>query len=412
MKKTAIACSLLAAALALTACDPTPPTQTPADDRGYVPDVDDDRESDPYTTEMLNTYKRALPDEGALRAPAPTSEAQAQLGDPALYPGLAAPQIMGVNALVHSLVETIGFITSLPPTFYNSETREFVWGPFDDENSALAGDKALFYIKDQGEDAELRYHYAFVRGMGNDLATYAPVIWGGGQPGETEDHGHGVVLYDFEANRAFEDAHNPDPGPQPAGRFAVAFGRSELEENPNSSATLVVSTFRGFVTAEEPDAAPVDLEQLYGAVDDIDGQGNRVDYVSILSSGNVHPEDEDDSLLEDIDLRLAFVNGGLGRAEGFVSGGDLVSDQGESTVHVIECWDSLIARTHLELWAEGEIAAGEPDGELTLHQEGDLSMCGPIFSQTLDELNVPSLADVDPDLMAALDEVASNGIGD
>ena len=45
-----------------------------------------------------------------------------------------------------------------------------------------------------------------------------------------------------------------------------------------------------------------------------------------------------------------------------------------------------------------------------LYQLGDPSGCVDPFDQTLDELAVPSLADVDPSLLDALDAVAEGGV--
>jgi hypothetical protein len=42
-------------------------------------------------------------------------------------------------------------------------------------------------------------------------------------------------------------------------------------------------------------------------------------------------------------------------------------------------------------------------------EEGAVASCG-YFQSSLKDLGVPSLADVDPNLKAALDDVATNGI--
>ena len=41
---------------------------------------------------------------------------------------------------------------------------------------------------------------------------------------------------------------------------------------------------------------------------------------------------------------------------------------------------------------------------------GELSDCGEIFENSLEELEIPSLGDVDSELLDALDEVAENGV--
>jgi hypothetical protein len=397
--------TLLSSLVLTVACDRQAP-RPGVEDRDRVPEVAE--QSDPYSAAMLEQFKEAVPSVDQLKAPAPSSDMEAQLGDPAIYPRLAAPQVHAVNLHVAGLILTLEVITALPPTVYNSDTQEFVWGPWENKDSALVGDHALVYIKDNGEDADFRYSYAFLRGVGNDMATYQPVIWGASTPGEEPRTGKGLVLYDFEANKAFEDAHNPDVDDSLArGRFAIAFGRGEADDGSGSMVSLVVSSFRDFRPDGE-DGGTANMDQMYGHVDGADG--NKVDFVSILAEGNVTPEDAPDSALEDIDLRLAFLNGGHGRAEAIVSGGDLTSDTGESVVLATECWDGLIARTYLNLSAEGEIAAGTQDGTLVIGQEGELELCGPIFENSLDDLHIPSLEDVEPEHLEALQNIAANGI--
>ena len=63
------------------------------------------------------------------------------------------------------------------------------------------------------------------------------------------------------------------------------------------------------MTAENPDALPINLDHLYGHVNDT---ANSVvyDFVDIQAQANIHNESA--NVLEDLSLRLAFVNGGIG----------------------------------------------------------------------------------------------------
>jgi len=406
IKRSLISLSILIPLALVSACDRGQPTAV-VEDRDRVPDITQE-ETDPYSAAMLETYKAALPKLSLLEAPSPQSDMQAQLGNPATYPAIAAPQVRAVNEQVRGLVDMLEAITALPPTVYNSDTLEFVWGPWENDDTALQGDNVLAYIKDNGAGADHRYSYAFVRGMGNDVATYQPVIWGAMNPGPDDDTGNGLVLFDFEANKLFEDAHNPSVSADlTRGRFAIAFGRGESDDGSGAMVTIVLSTFRDFL----PDGQAgdvVDMDQLYGHVAGVDG--NTVDFVSILAAADITPDDAANSALEDIDLRLAFLNGGLGRAEAIASGGDLTSDTGESVVLATECWDGLIARTYLDVAAEGEIAADMPDGRITIEREGEPELCGPIFNNTLADLSIPSIDDVDSALLEALENVAANGL--
>jgi hypothetical protein len=404
MKRIATKLVLLATTLALgVACQPRGGLDPIVEDRGRVPEAPADGESDPYSAAMLEEYRAALPTVEELKAPQAQSDMQAQLGDPAVLPRLAAPQVTAVNVTVIGLVATLEIVTAFPPTFYNSDTQEFVWGPMDDDKSALAGDKVAVYVKDNGEDAEMRYSYAFIRGMGNDMATYQPVIWGATTPRSDENTGHGLVLFDLEANNAFLLANGAEENGQ--GRFAIAYGRNR-DENSGAMVSIVLSTFRDFKGGEAPaEQVPSNTDQLYGHV--VGTDGNKIDFASIQAQGHVHPAGDNTSALEDIDLRLVLANGGPGRAEAIVSGGDVEAD---SVVTMTECWDALIARTYVNISAEGAVAADQPDGVITIAQEGEESLCGDVLSNTLADLEIPSLDDVDPAHLAALDEIASNGI--
>lgn len=74
------------------------------------------------------------------------------------------------------------------------------------------------------------------------------------------------------------------------------------------------------------------------------------------------------------------------------------------TADVVECWDKAIAQTYLSFASSTN---GASDGPPAV--EGDIAACG-YFQKSLTELGVPSLADVDPALKAALDDVATNGV--
>src|SRR5690606_5509963 len=103
------------------------------------------------------------------------------------------------------------------------------------------------YIRDAGEGADFRYHYALLRGVSNDVSTLAPVIWGGANPDATDpDRGSGITLWDFEANYAWEEANNPNFGNEPLdrGRFVTLYGAGPDENDPNSEVALVLASFR------------------------------------------------------------------------------------------------------------------------------------------------------------------------
>lgn len=363
--------------------------------------------TDPYTPEMLESYRAVVPSVEILQSPTIQSDASAVIGDPASYPTFLAPQVNAVNDTTRGVLETLRAVTDLPPTIYNSETREFVWGPFDNDDTALEGDKVLVYIKDAGEEADFRYHYAFVRAQRNDVASFTPVIWGGSNPDEENERiGNGVILYDFEAWMDFEVEHNDDPRADVGGRFAVAFARHAEGED---EALHVVSVFRDFKPNRLED--PISFEQLYGRytkAETEDEAGYTVDFADASVSANIYPEEGDGSAEENLHIRVALIDEGYGRGQAFIDGGDL--DEANSTVHGVECWDQFVARAYYRAHVEGDLA-GEED-ELVLDEEGDFETgCPLVLANDLDDINIPTIDDVGEDLLNALDAVATNGIG-
>ena len=97
---------------------------------------------------------------------------------------------------------------------------------------------------------------------------------------------------------------------------------------------------------------------------------------------------------------MAFVDGGVGRAEADAIGGSLENGQ---SYDVVECWDTSINQTFIS----GNVS--ENGSSTEVHALGEPEDCG-AFNMSLDDLGVPRLQDVDADLLAALDNAASNGL--
>lgn len=365
-----------------------------------------------YDPELLASYRAAIPSEEVVRAAAPDGmdsagqglTTQALIGQPATFPAGAEPIATGVNGAIGHIIRSMKTIVETPPTVYNSETGEFLWGPYPNEDGA--GFVAA-YIKenepDSGED--FRYQYALIRLPSRDLADATPVIWGGSQPDPEgrEDYGVGVTLWDFEANRAFEDAHNPEHGALERGRFVALYARQSEGEG---EATWVVSAFRGFAGKENPDGPTSDLDYFHGEFVGPEHTFHFLDYAGQLdvTDGDDDPSNDAPSALEDIQVRMVFIDRGRGRAEVMGSGGDIETAPEVASVGVAECWDDAIAQTWIGFAtfdAQGERLAGWEDG--------DVADCG-VFAEGLEPLDIPTLDDVDPELRAALDDVARNGI--
>jgi hypothetical protein len=346
-------------------------------------------------TERLERFRQAIPAAGRLSAPAAEATTSSALGDPAIYPTVSAPLVFGINGSVVVLVGVLRAIVMTPPTVFNSDTQEYVWGPYpsDDGVGYVAA-----YIRDTGTDEDFRYHYALLRGASNDLATLTPVILGGGTPDPNdEDRGVGLTLWDFEADLAFRAEHDPafDPdAPADRGRFVTVFGAMQDASAPENQANFVVSVFRDFIPKDKPEDAPVDLDYFYGRYITPEHVLDFIDY-----EANVDVSEPKDGVAEDVGVRMAFLDEGTGRAEADAINGSMEANQAAS---VIECWDTSINQTFIsfEIREEGQVTQSATDGAS--------ASCG-LFEATLDELEIPSLQDIDPEMLEALDHVASTG---
>ncbi len=362
-----------------------------------------------YDDALLAEYKRALPQKDVLRPGTPGNAAAMAMavGEPAEYPPMGIEPTQHIVRTVEDMIDILEAVTATEPTVYKSETKEFVWGPFADEDNDrdhVEGGQVLVYIKDQGEegDHDFRYVYALGRMVDDDLSSLRPVIWGGTNVDDEElGHGSGITLWDFEANRDFVAAHNPDPEYLTEGRFVAVYGKGPAEDNPDVTHTIVAATFRNFRDREDDQAA--NLDHLYGRVED--GE-NTVDFISMELTADMFPEGSNgETEAELLSIDMAFFNEGAGRAEVSVVGGELDTSNEVSTMLGEECWDPALNRLYFD------VTAITPNGdEVTAENEGAEIDCG-FFALDLDTLGVPSLEAIDPAHRAALADVAENGIG-
>jgi hypothetical protein len=347
-----------------------------------------------YRPEELAAARTAIPSLEQLGARMPAASASAALGEPAEFPGNAAGVVHGINGAVGGIVTLMRSIVELPPSHRDRATREFVWGPFENEHGV--GHVAA-YIRET--DEEFRYHYALLRGATPELDEMTPVIWGGATPGATDQqHGLGITLWDLEANRLFEEAHDPahDPSMTGRGRFVALYGRGDEPAMPAAEFTFVVAVFRGFVSDDNPAAAPADLDYFYGQHA---GPQHTADFIDF--SATIDVSKPEDGVQEQVAVHMAFLDQGSGRAEASATGGSLASSE---RVTATECWNNALAQTYLrmERW----------DGAVSLeaHDLGQVQYCGPVFASSLDQLGVPTLGDIDAGLRAELDRVARTGL--
>lgn len=367
--------------------------------------------TDTADSATLARYRGAIPGSDVLAAPDPGVQGsagaltQALTGSQAMYPREAAPLVAGVNSSVSQMIALLKLVTSYPPTFYDSEKKEMVWGPFDNDDGV--GQVAV-WIKEEPPGGDFAYSYAFVRMMDNDLATAVAVIWGGANPdADNDEFGSGVTLWDFEANKAFADANNPDHGALDQGRFIALYMRGPDEDNAENTVAMVYSVFRGFVSKDEPASAPGDLDVFHGHVTGPEQTLSFLNYVGVLDvdDGDGDPATSAASEPEDLDVRMVFLRGAGGRAEVGVYGGDFSSNESFSGLEAVECWDADLGQEYL-----GYTALDSAGAEVGTQSVGTIEDCGPVFGNTLADLEIPGLDAVDPELRATLDDVARNGM--
>jgi len=359
-----------------------------------------DQDDPAYDQTKLAQFRSALPTADQLLARSPEATGSRAIGDPAFYPGAAYHVVMGINGSVGWIIEVLRRVTEHPPTVFNSETSEFVWGPWPNEDDF--GTIAV-YIREEAPEADFQYTYAFIRGAGQDLATMTPVIWGATNPDpHNEDFGMGITLFDQEANRGFAQVHDPDFGSKDfgTGRFVTLYGAGADENQAGASHRFVVAVFRNFIgqdqAAESP--APTNLDYFYGHWQG--PAGNTLDFVDFAFEADVDDNGVDD-LPETLGINLVFLNGARGRAEAEATGGDLTETQ---RVDATECWDDAVARQYLafELTDDGISQQA--------HSEGDPVLCLAPFDQPLANLGLPKFEDLDPNIIGAMQDVAQNGL--
>lgn len=346
---------------------------------------------DAYTDQELAAARASIPTMGMLEAPvlqqgvsslAAVKEEPGEQPEPAEFAEFGDSAVE-INAMIGGFIQMIRTVSANPPSQYDAAKREFLWGPYPAED--IHGYVAV-WVRDTQDEGDFRYEYAIAISGDDDIENLRPILWGAGTPhADNENWGVGVMLLDFDEVAAHHTAHNPSPDANmAAGRFAAAYARGPNDDTaaPNDEVGFVVAAFRDFVSEEEPNNAPIDADYLYGRVMDAD---NSVAFIDLEAIGNV---DEDaGGTNENLRVRMAFVNDGLGRAEVDISGGSV-----SQPYSVVECWDAGHMRTH---YAEASV---------------DDSGCGLLFQNDLDALNVPELSDVDADLRAELGAVAENGV--
>lgn len=350
-----------------------------------------------YTDAELARARAAIPQAQRLQssAPAPTGNPGAlTIAGSSELAALSAAAVTEINAPAEAMIAVLEAIVEQPPTHYDATTKEFVWGPWDNEEGV---GEVLVYIREEAPGADFAYGYAFARTMDGDLETAVPVIWGAATPDESDpDSGVGVTLWDIDANNAFDDLHDPSIDPATRveqGKVVMLYG-SGTEAGAEYLYNLAV--LRDFRPDDaEPDAEPFDSDYFYGRV--VDGE-DTVDFLDWEFDYDVCDASADTcweaqtvaDAAELFSLRAAFF-GTAGRGEATISEGDL-----PAPLAVVECWDEMLDTSYFSV-----------DDGTNVTTEGT---CDGALALSLAESGVPTLDAVDPALMAALTCVAEQGV--
>lgn len=376
-----------------------------------------------YSASELSRYKAALPSASQLTAATPAASAVRATAT-SDFPQMAKSAVKDINGVVAGIIDLMRAIVELTPTVYNSDTHEFVWGPWNNDNDF--GQVAV-YIKEQLPltkpatgcpsgyaekpagtcTPDFHFVYALARGVGNDMATYTPVIWGGANPDATNpDFGTGVTLWDFEANYTFAVANDPGYATKDfaRGRFVALYGKgasTNANDPAGSTFAFNVAVFSKFVPQDKPNIAGIDAEYFYGFYKG----AFQLGFVNFHTQSDVDHDASGDP--EDLTVRIAYLpDTGVGRAEADIAcpTGTTCSLPGptSSVGHATECWDASLGKLYANLtyntWS------------LTTPVGATPADCGAPFQNTLTDLNVPSLSGIDPALMAILHSVADHGM--
>jgi hypothetical protein len=349
-----------------------------------------------YDHGTLEAYRSAIPTEERLVAGVPSAAAEGTMAaaDPAAVlaeQGVAFAR--GINLTARDVARTLQTLVEARPDYFDAEREEFVWGPW--QSPSGPGEVTLSIRRDTtAEDFE--YSYALAREMPGEPHSRTAVVWGGANPDEQNpEQGTGLTAWDLDANAAFEAAYGEGSELDPTvgqGRFAMVYGH---ENRGTDSVFFNRARFRDFVAPAVSAAsalAPASVEHFYGRVaepsgsivdflhseidNDLCGQSPSSCFGTLADKGNAE--------------RFVFgefvVDGGSGRADVLLSGGDL-----SSQVAMTECWDASLTRTSYQLRSAESVTQMLPS-----------ATCPGRAALSSEELGLPTPDDVQPWLLRAL----------
>jgi hypothetical protein len=359
-----------------------------------------------YSQEVLDEYLKAIPTNEDISVLLPEGfEVTRSFGDPALFPATAISSAGWTNSAVQASLTNLSHFTEQEPSAYSEENQIFTWGPSNHHSVDEFGQMRFTIHK--SDSSFFQYEYVLYRLLEDDPTTQVPVMWGGSNPNDGDiDDQRGILLWDMDANQNFGVTHKdiarqtiPDytTALLPRGRFAVTYGHTALVDESETSVRPVYSIFDHY--QEDADAETVNLEFVYGRVD---GEQD-IKFLDFTIDTHMNIPGYSNDSQERVDVSMAFIDSGEGRAECQISEGDV----GEETLDCIECWNEEIKQHYWSITdTSSEIeSSGAPENC------GPATESGPLFNTSLDELNFPEKEDVDPEYVTLIECLVVSGFG-
>ncbi|MSP54150.1 MAG: hypothetical protein EXR69_00860 [Myxococcales bacterium] len=235
----------------------------------------------------------------------------------------------GVNGIITAILGTVGYVTTLQPSWTDDTKTQAMWGPYSD--SGLDPVETGLWVRME-EDESYTWALFYLPNGGAVETDAVPIVAGIVDAGSTRDDASGQFGIDFTT------AVSMDPAVALTGEWGVQYAY-----DADGVGAVVAANDYGFAAGGER------VDAAYSYNEDYEGSGEM-----------------DLAWLADIDARganeLATMRSrwqadGQGRGDVQVTGGDL----GSAVVSVSECWGSSFTRTFYTDSAGIEASEGSED---------------------------------------------------
>jgi hypothetical protein len=242
-------------------------------------------------------------------------------GEPSDYATLTHDVIADLNGGIEDVIGLVELITTFPAT-WSGRDDEALWGPWEDDGTS--GQLWVHGTKAEG------YTWAIEIRPTHDKGDWTPVLAGQVDSGATKDASTGRFAIDFTAIASAE-----------AGDGELGALTTEYALRPDGAeATIALGEF------SDDGSVPADGAVHY---DHTKGQGGLMD---LALEADVN--DPANGTLEVVIVRSRWIGDGQGRADAYLTGGDL----GELTYTETDCWDStqttVFFENNFELLTSGD----------------------------------------------------------